>query len=44
MCLYNSGDYIKFYAINEQTLNQIEEEQKSNQFDIEKWVTVSNEY
>lgn len=44
MCLYQSGDYIKFYAINEQVFKQIEEEQKSEQFDIEKWVTVRNEY
>lgn len=44
MCLYNAGDYIKFYAIDADTLTQIEQEQERNQFDIEKWVSVDYEH
>ncbi|WP_436854023.1 5-oxoprolinase subunit PxpB [Staphylococcus caeli] len=44
MCLYSPGDYIKFYAIDQQTFKQIEHEQQDQHFDIEKWVKIENEY
>lgn len=40
MCLYDSGDYIKFYAIEEETYHQIIDEQQQDGFDIEKWVKI----
>lgn len=39
MTLYEAGDYIKFYAIDEQTYNQIKKEINDGQFNKEKWVT-----
>lgn len=44
MCLYSPGDYIKFYAIDQHTFEQIEREQAQQHFDIEKWVKIENEY
>lgn len=44
MCLYAPGDKIKFYAIDEQTFKQIENEQSGQQFNIEKWVRLQDEY
>lgn len=43
MCLYESGDYIKFYSIDESTFEQIVEAQQG-EFDIEKWVKIQYEY
>ena len=43
MCLYESGDYIKFYSIDESTFEQIIEAQQG-EFDIEKWVKIQYEY
>ncbi|MGY3480778.1 MULTISPECIES: 5-oxoprolinase subunit PxpB [Staphylococcus] len=43
MCLYESGDYIKFYSIDESTFDQIVEAQQG-EFDIEKWVKIQYEY
>lgn len=43
MCLYKSGDYIKFYSIDETTFEQIIAEQQG-EFDIEKWVKVQYEH
>ena len=43
MCLYESGDYIKFYPIDESTFEQIIEEQQG-EFDIKKWVKIQYEY
>ncbi|WP_180530670.1 5-oxoprolinase subunit PxpB, partial [Staphylococcus haemolyticus] len=39
MTLYEAGDYIKFYAIDEQTYSQIKKEINDGQFNKEKWVT-----
>ncbi|MCQ3815720.1 5-oxoprolinase subunit PxpB [Staphylococcus xylosus] len=38
MCLYNSGDTIKFYSIDEETFDHIQQAQLQDDFDIEKWV------
>lgn len=43
MCLYESGDYIKFYSIDESMFEQIVEAQQG-EFDIEKWVKIQYEY
>ncbi len=40
MCLYAAGDYIKFYSITEATYHEIVEEQKHNNFNIDKWVEI----
>ncbi|KRG10542.1 allophanate hydrolase [Staphylococcus sp. NAM3COL9] len=40
MCLYGAGDYIKFYAIEEETYHHILDEQQYDDFDIEKWVKI----
>ncbi|MDN6699584.1 MAG: 5-oxoprolinase subunit PxpB, partial [Staphylococcus equorum] len=40
MCLYGAGDYIKFYAIEEETYHRILDEQQHDDFDIEKWVKI----
>ncbi|MGX5790648.1 5-oxoprolinase subunit PxpB [Staphylococcus equorum] len=40
MCLYGAGDYIKFYAIEEETYQRILDEQQYDDFDIEKWVKI----
>ncbi|PKI23349.1 allophanate hydrolase [Staphylococcus succinus] len=40
MCLYAAGDYIKFYSITEETYHEIVEEQKHNNFNIDKWVEI----
>ena len=44
MCLYQPGDYIKFYAISEEQYDQIIDEQESDSFDMRKWVSKDNEY
>jgi len=41
MTLYEAGDYIKFYSIDETTYNQIESEINDGRFNKEKWVTRS---
>ena len=41
MTLYEAGDYIKFYSIDEKTYNQIESEINDGRFNKEKWVTRS---
>lgn len=41
MTLYEGGDYIKFYSIDETTYNQIESEINDGRFNKEKWVTRS---
>ena len=41
MTLYEVGDYIKFYSIDETTYNQIESEINDGRFNKEKWVTRS---
>ncbi|MCE5097523.1 5-oxoprolinase subunit PxpB [Staphylococcus devriesei] len=43
MTLYEAGDYIKFYAIDESTFKEIETEIAKNRFNKEKWV-FNNEY
>ncbi len=44
MCLYEPGDYLKFYAIDEATYEQILDEMKQSDFNIEKWVKVQYEH
>lgn len=43
MTLYEAGDYIKFYAIDESTFKEIETEIAENRFNKEKWVS-NNEH
>ncbi|MCI2947680.1 inhibitor of KinA [Staphylococcus caledonicus] len=43
MTLYEAGDYIKFYAIDESTFKKIETEIAENRFNKEKWVS-NNEH
>ena len=38
MSLYQAGDYIKFYSIDENTFNDIQSEIAENRFNKEKWV------
>ena len=38
MSLYQAGNYIKFYSIDENTFNDIQSEIAENQFNKEKWV------
>lgn len=44
MTLYEAGDYIKFYAIDEATFKEIETEIANNKFNKEKWVTNNHEH
>jgi len=44
MTLYEAGDYIKFYAIDESTFKEIETEIANNKFNKEKWVTNNYEH
>jgi len=44
MCLYEAGNAIKFYAIEEETYHHIIDEQQRDDFDIKKWVKIKNEY
>ena len=38
MSLYQAGDYIKFYSIDENTFNDTQSEIAENRFNKEKWV------
>ncbi|MGW7976004.1 5-oxoprolinase subunit PxpB [Staphylococcus xylosus] len=40
MCLYNSGDTIKFYSIDEETFKHIQQSQLQDDFEISKWVNI----
>src|SRR5699024_2575932 len=42
MCLYESGDYLKFYPIDESTVEQHIEAQQG-EFDIKEWVKIQYE-
>ncbi len=44
MTLYEAGDYIKFYAIDESTFKELETEIANNKFNKEKWVTNNYEH
>lgn len=44
MTMYEAGDYIQFYEIDQFEFDRIEKEIQDNQFDIDKWVTLQNEY
>ncbi|MEB6045275.1 5-oxoprolinase subunit PxpB [Staphylococcus pseudoxylosus] len=40
MSLYNSGDTIKFYSIDEETFEHIQQSQLQDDFEIAKWVNI----
>lgn len=39
MTIYEAGDYIQFYAIDEQEYQRIEQSMKSEKFNLDEWVT-----
>ncbi|MDT3959393.1 5-oxoprolinase subunit PxpB [Staphylococcus kloosii] len=42
MCLYQPGDYIKFYSITQEEFEDFKEQQQHNTFDYESLVTIEN--
>ena len=42
MCLYQPGDYIKFYSITHEEFEDFKEQQQNNTFDYERLVTIEN--
>jgi inhibitor of KinA len=42
MCLYQPGDYIKFYSITQEEFEDIKKQQQNNTFDYERLVTIEN--
>lgn len=44
MTMYEAGDYIQFYEIDQQEFDRISEEIQNGKFDIDKWVTNQDEY
>lgn len=44
MTMYEAGDYIQFYEIDQHEYNNISEEIENGKFDIDKWVTNKDEY
>jgi inhibitor of KinA len=42
MCLYQPGDYIKFYSITQGEFEDIKKQQQNNTFDYERLVTIEN--
>ena len=44
MTMYEAGDYIQFYEIDQHEYNNISEEIENGKFDIDKWVTYQDEY
>lgn len=42
MCLYQPGDYIKFYSITQEEFEDFKEQQQNNTFNYERLVTIEN--
>ena len=44
MTMYEAGDYIQFYEIDQEEYDQLSEDIRNGNFDIDKWVTYQDEY
>ena len=42
--MYEAGDYIRFYEIDQEEYDQLSEDIRNGNFDIDKWVTYQDEY
>ena len=44
MTMYEAGDYIQFYEIDQEEYDQLSDDIRNGNFDIDKWVTYQDEY